>query len=200
MAFPCPAADSLAPMDNFLSFDVSLIIPKNIRKLIYVAFSPITAHIRGYSPYSHVHRDVWIIQILLEHSLTWIRLIWLLAFHIPWDRSDSKEVETSIDASCVIEMSQSVYRVFAAFIQPPYAVLLLFEGSWNLSRPFLSYLDFACRPFPVQLLVRAPYDRVLPHYIDFLSTWCWMMGDALIPSFQWILSHWIQIIYSRVGI
>ena len=27
MAFPCPAADSLDPMDHFLSFDVSLIIP-----------------------------------------------------------------------------------------------------------------------------------------------------------------------------
>ena len=35
----------------------------------------------------------------------------------------------SIDASCVIEMSQFVYRVFAAFIQSPYAVMLLFEGS-----------------------------------------------------------------------
>ena len=89
MAFPCPATDSLAPMDHFLSFDVSLIIPKNIRKVIYAAFSSITTYIRGYSPYSRVHRDVYIIQILLECSLTWIRLIWLLAFHMPWDRSDS---------------------------------------------------------------------------------------------------------------
>ena len=30
-----------------------------------------------------------IIQILLEFPLTWIRLTWLLAFHMPWDRSDS---------------------------------------------------------------------------------------------------------------
>ena len=89
MAFPCLAADSLAPMDHFLSFDVSLTIPKNIRKMIYMAFSPITAYIRGYSLYSHVHRDVCIIQILLEFSLTWNRLIWLLAFHMPWDPSDS---------------------------------------------------------------------------------------------------------------
>ena len=28
------------------------------------------------------------IQILLEFSLTWIRLTWLLAFPMPWDRSD----------------------------------------------------------------------------------------------------------------
>ena len=89
MAFPCPTADSLATMDYFLSFDVSLIIPKNIRKVIYVAFTPITTYIRGYDPYSRVHRDVCIIQILLEFSLTWIRLIWLLAFHMPWDRMDS---------------------------------------------------------------------------------------------------------------
>ena len=89
MAFPYPAADSLFPMDHLLSFDVSLTIPKNIRKMIYAAFSPITAYIRGYSLYSRVHRDVYIIQILLDCSLTWIRLIWLLAFHIPWDRSDS---------------------------------------------------------------------------------------------------------------
>ena len=64
-------------------------------------------------------------------------------------------------------MSQFVYRVYAAFIQSRYTIMLLFEGSWNLSRPFLSYLDFACRPFPIQLLVHAPYDRVLPHYTIF---------------------------------
>ena len=28
-------------------------------------------------------------QILLEFSLTWIRLIWLLSFHMPWYRLDS---------------------------------------------------------------------------------------------------------------
>ena len=33
--------------------------------------------------------------------------------------------------------------------------MLLFEGSFSMSRPFLSYLVFACRSFPIQLLVRA---------------------------------------------
>ena len=88
MAFPYPAADSLYPMDHLFPFDVSLTIPKNIIKMIYAAFSPITAYIRGYSLYSHVHRDV-LVQSILEFSLTWIRLIWLLAFHMPWDRTDS---------------------------------------------------------------------------------------------------------------
>ena len=89
MAFPCPAADSLDPMDHFFSFDVFLIIPKNIWKMIYTDFNPIIAYIRGFDPYNHVHRDVCIIQILLEFSLTWIRLIWLLAFPMPWDRLNS---------------------------------------------------------------------------------------------------------------
>ena len=48
-----------------------------------------------------------------------------------------------------------IYRVYAAFIQSPFSIMLLFEGSLNLSRPFLSYLEFACHPFLVLLLVRA---------------------------------------------
>ena len=83
MAFPYPAADSLDPMDHILPFDVSLIIPKTIQKMIYAAFYPITAYIRGFDSYTRVHRDVCIVQILLEFSLTWIRLIQLLAFHMP---------------------------------------------------------------------------------------------------------------------
>ena len=57
--------------------------------MIYSAFSPITAYIREFDPCICVHRDVCIVQIILEFSLTWIRLIWLLAFHMPWDRTDS---------------------------------------------------------------------------------------------------------------
>ena len=51
--------------------------------MIYADFSLITAYIHGFDPYSRVHRDVCIIQILLEVSLTWIRLIQLLVFHMP---------------------------------------------------------------------------------------------------------------------
>ena len=95
--------------------------------------------------------------------------------------------------------SSFVYRVYAAYIQSPFVFMLLFEGSWNLSWPFLSYLDFVCRPFLVQLLFRAHYGRVLPHYTALLSTSCWMMGDALMASFQRISSHRLQIIYSGIG-
>ena len=80
---------------------------------------------------------------------------------------------------CRRDVPVYIYRVYAAFIQSPYAVMLLFEGIWSLSRPFLSYLDFACQPFLVQLLVRASYDQVLPHYTALLSTSCWMMGEFL---------------------
>ena len=45
MAFPYPAANSLAPMDHFLSFDVSLIIPKNTWKMLYATFKPTSAYI-----------------------------------------------------------------------------------------------------------------------------------------------------------
>ena len=86
--FPCPSADSLDPLDHFLSFDVSLTIPKNMWKMIHATFKPIIAYIHGFDPWNLVHQDVCIMQILLEFSLTWIRLTWLLAFHIPWDRSD----------------------------------------------------------------------------------------------------------------
>ena len=89
MAFPCPAADSLDPMDHFLSFNVSLIIPTNLWKMIHADFILIVVYIRGFDTYNHVYGDVCIIQILLEFSLTWIGLIRLLAFHMPWDRMDS---------------------------------------------------------------------------------------------------------------
>ena len=81
MAFPYPAADSLFPMDHLLYFDVSLTIPKNIRKMIYASFSPITTYIRGYSLYSRVHRDVCIIQN---------------CWSVPWLGSDSYDSWPSI--------------------------------------------------------------------------------------------------------
>ena len=45
---PYPSADSLDPMDHFFSFDVSLTIPKNMRKMIHTNFKPISAYIRGF--------------------------------------------------------------------------------------------------------------------------------------------------------
>ena len=57
--------------------------------MIYAAFYSITVYIRGFEPYNRVHRDVCIVQIFLDFSLTWIWLIRLLAFHMPWDHSDS---------------------------------------------------------------------------------------------------------------
>ena len=59
---PVPLQTHYSLWTILLSFDVSLTIPKNIRKMIYAAFSLITAYIHGYSLYSHVHRDVCIIQ------------------------------------------------------------------------------------------------------------------------------------------
>ena len=43
MAFPCPAADFLYPMDHLLSFDVSLIIPSILlwTKEVWVPYTPL---------------------------------------------------------------------------------------------------------------------------------------------------------------
>ena len=49
MAFPCPDVESLDPMDHLLSFDVSLIISKNIWRMIHMTFKPISAYIRGFN-------------------------------------------------------------------------------------------------------------------------------------------------------
>ena len=49
MAFPYPVADSLDPMDHILSFDVSLIIPKNYIK----------DDIHGFFLDNRVHTRVW---------------------------------------------------------------------------------------------------------------------------------------------
>ena len=44
----CPSVDSLDPMDQYCTFDVSKIIPKNTYYLMYVTFNPFLAYIRGY--------------------------------------------------------------------------------------------------------------------------------------------------------
>ena len=47
---PCPYVDSLDLMDHFRSFDVSLIIPKNMLNFLYTTFKPFLVYIRGFDP------------------------------------------------------------------------------------------------------------------------------------------------------
>ena len=130
---------------------------------------------------------VWIQEL---YSFLWVYLHRLVKLPVPME---------PLSMPLMLQRCPSfVYRVCAAFIQSPFTFMLLFEGIWNLSRPFLSYLDFSCRPFPVLLLVLAHF--VLPHYTTLLSTSCWFMGDALMPSFQRISFHQHQIIYSGIGV
>ena len=143
MAFPCPAADSLDTMDHLLSFDVSLIIPKTIWKMIYASFYPITVYIHGFYPYNCIHQDVCIIQILLEFSLTWIWLIWLLAFHMPWDRTDStfhypfesyirnplvhwRHIERIESKETIVHCCQNLYLSLHPFV--PWSTLVFFPS------------------------------------------------------------------------
>ena len=80
---PYPSVDSLDPMDHFCTLDVSNIIPKNMHYFLYANFKPILTYIRGFDPQARVHRDVYKGQIVLEFSLMWIQVTYLLAFHIP---------------------------------------------------------------------------------------------------------------------
>ena len=64
----------------------------------------------------------------LGYSLTLGALLVYLSLSPPTGYASSP-YGASIGASCIIEMSQFLYRVYATFIQSPYAVMLLFEGS-----------------------------------------------------------------------
>ena len=88
MSFHYPSADSLDPMDHFCTFDVSKIIPKNMHYLPYATFKPILAYVHWYDPKTYVHQDVYKRPNNFGVLLMSIRVTCLLAFHIPWDRSD----------------------------------------------------------------------------------------------------------------
>ena len=47
---PCPSVDSLDPMDHFCTFDISKIIPKNMKKFPYSNFNTFLTYIRGFDP------------------------------------------------------------------------------------------------------------------------------------------------------
>ena len=64
----------------------------------------------------------WVVSLTLGAVLITLSLS-------PSNGCASSSYGASVDASCVAEISQFVYRVYASFIQSPYAVILLFEGS-----------------------------------------------------------------------
>ena len=91
------------------------------------------------------------IQILLEFSLTWIWLIWLLAFPMPWDHSDStfhypfeklyKELFGTFKAYERIESKETIvhcYRNLCLSLHPfvPWSTFVFFQIF-----PFSSELD-----------------------------------------------------------
>ena len=57
-------------------------------KLPYANFNPLSRIYAGFTSKTAYIRMCAKIQILLEFSLMWIWLTCLLAFHMPWDRSD----------------------------------------------------------------------------------------------------------------
>ena len=86
---PCPSADSLDPMDWYCTFDVSKLIPKITCLLLYMTFNPILVCTCNFLPQTHLHRDVCISPNVFGDFLIGFWITWLLAFRIPWERSDS---------------------------------------------------------------------------------------------------------------
>ena len=68
---------------------------------------------------------------------------------------DSSPYGAFVDASCFTELSQFACQFYDAYSVTISHIMLLIEGRFILSRPFLSYIVFACTPLPIQLLVRA---------------------------------------------
>ena len=78
MDFPIPLQTLWTPWTCVILW-CSNIIPKITCYFLYATFNPFLMYIRGYWPQTHVH---------LEFSLMCVGTTWLLAFHIPRDRSD----------------------------------------------------------------------------------------------------------------
>ena len=74
------------------------------------------------------NRALYITSIGWVYSLTLGAVLIYLSLSPPIGYA-SNPYGASIVSSCVIEMSQFVHRVYAAFLQSPYAIMLLFEGS-----------------------------------------------------------------------
>ena len=69
----------------------------------------------------------------------------------------------------------------------------------NLCHPFYCCLDLLCRPFPgissLHRVFSGPFCEIsvpIPDPISLGVTSCWMMKDALMPSFQRISSYRLQ--------
>ena len=86
---PCPSADSLDPMDSYYPLMFQVHPLKTACLLLYATFKPILTCTHDFWPQTHVHRDMCISQNIFGFFLIGFRRSWLLAFHIPWDRSDS---------------------------------------------------------------------------------------------------------------
>ena len=89
MAFPCPSIDSLDPLDHFCPLMFPRPSLKTCENCYTQLLNPLSCIYAGLTSKTAYIGMCTKIQILLEFSLTWIWLTCLLAFHMPWDRSDS---------------------------------------------------------------------------------------------------------------
>jgi len=68
---------------------------------------------------------------------------------------DSSPYGAFVDASYFTKLSQFACQFYDSYSVTISHIMLLLKERFILSRPFLSYIVFACMPLPLQLLVRA---------------------------------------------
>ena len=68
---------------------------------------------------------VWLEEL---YSFLWVYLHWLVKLPVPMEPLSMPPVSQRCPSF--------VYRVYVSFIQSPFAIILLFKGSWNLIWPF----------------------------------------------------------------
>ena len=96
------------------------------------------------------------------------------------------------------------FCVFNSII-PYWWFTLLYHQFSSLSN--IQRVSFACYLHPVCMRDTHGYQCMYILFVIFLlnnpallCTSCWLMGDTLIPSFQWIPFHRLLIIYFGIGI
>ena len=76
------------PHGLILYFDVPRSSSKISCLYLYTTFKAILVCIHSFWPQTRIHRDVCKMTNIFGFFLIWVWITWLLAFHIPWERSD----------------------------------------------------------------------------------------------------------------
>ena len=118
----------------------------------------------------------WVVSMTLGVVLVTLSFLHrLVTFPVPMEPLSMPPMSQSCPSLHV----ESMIRIFSHHF--PYSLV---RRKFSLSRPFLNYLDFACQPFPIQLLDRGHLIRLISSTLSSSAEYLVLVdGDALIPSF-----------------